>query len=63
MKNRMVFVTDVLLRLVFATLGTYFIGYQSDHMVRMAGFAILVFNLLTLFFDSNYHKNAGKREA
>lgn len=57
MKNTIILVVDILLRIAFTIFGVYLLTkYSSDSTIKFAGISIIVFNLITTFFDSNYHK-------
>lgn len=61
MKNTIILVVDILLRIAFTILGVYLLTkYSSDSIVKFTGFSIILFNLITTFFDSNYHKSKSK---
>jgi len=58
MKNKIITFVDVVVRILFAVFGVYLlIKYNSDNTVKFAGYSIIIFNIATTFFDSNYHKN------
>lgn len=58
MKNKIITFTDVVVRILFAILGVYLLTkYSYDNIIKVAGYSIIIFNIVTTFFDSNYHKN------
>lgn len=58
-KNKVLGFFDVILRVLFALFGVYLVVIHSpDNLVNIAGYAILLFNIITTFFDFNYHKTS-----
>ncbi|MCM0598449.1 hypothetical protein [Periweissella fabalis] len=58
MKNKIIAFIDVLVRMLFSIFGVYLLTkYNSDNTIKAAGYSIIIFNIVTTFFDSNYHKN------
>ena len=57
MKNKLITSVDVFVRILFAVFGVYLLTkYNSDNTIKVAGYSIIIFNIATTFFDSNYHK-------
>lgn len=61
MKNSLILIIDVTLRIAFTLFGVYLAWhYKTDTMVVIAGYTMIVFNLMTTFFDTNYHKHKAR---
>lgn len=61
MKNIIITSGDVIIRIAFAVLATYLIQhYHGDTTIVITGYSMLIFNILTTFFDTNYHKQPAK---
>lgn len=53
-----IFLADVILRFLFMVLAWYFYtNYSADNKMKWVGLSMVAFNIITMFFDSNYHKS------
>ncbi len=52
------FLADIILRLLFMVLAWYvYTNYSADNRMKWVGLSMVAFNIITMFFDSNYHKS------
>ncbi|AJA56900.1 hypothetical protein QI18_05520 [Lactococcus lactis subsp. lactis] len=59
--KKFIFLADVILRFLFMVLAWYFYtNYSADNKMKWVGLSMVAFNIITMFFDSNYHKSKKK---
>ncbi|CDG04565.1 hypothetical protein LMG9449_0912 [Lactococcus lactis subsp. lactis] len=56
--KKFIFLADVILRFLFMVLAWYvYTNYSADNKMKWVGLSMVAFNIITMFFDSNYHKS------
>ena len=56
--KKFIFLADIILRLLFMVWAWYvYTNYWADNRMKCVGLSMVAFNIITMFFDSNYHKS------
>lgn len=56
--KKFIFLADIILRLLFMVLAWYvYTNHWADNRMKWVGLSMVAFNIITMFFDSNYHKS------
>jgi hypothetical protein len=54
----LIIIPEVILRYLFMVLAWYvYTNYSADNKMKWVGLSMVAFNIITMFFDSNYHKS------
>lgn len=55
--KKFIFLADIILRLLFMVWAWYvYTNYWADNRMKWVVLSMVALNIITIFFDSNYHK-------